>query len=163
MQELIMLKTSHKHFLFCLLCCRKFVSHFQELDLDPWPLNLYWGVLLSSLFLSLLLYCPRLTAFTSWAVFIWPLCQPRQIDPAAIQYLIVEVTAKITINPSWFDFLSTDRVVSAWLKRSFKDLVGCFLSKALIHQIYSPVHVNWRLQLLYNISKQNHTQPGSWS
>lgn len=40
-------------------------------------------MLLSSLFLSLLHYCPRLTAFTSSAGFIWPLCQLRQIGPAA--------------------------------------------------------------------------------
>lgn len=91
-----MLKTTHKHFLVSLLML---VSHFSELNLDPWPLNLFTGVLLSSLFLSLPHYCPRLTAFTSSAGFIWPLCQLRQIDPAAsTQYAMTEVTVKITIN-----------------------------------------------------------------
>lgn len=67
--------------------------------MDPWPLNLFRGVLLSSLFLSLLHYCPRLTAFTSSAGFIWPLCQLRQTGPAAtIQYAMTEITVKITIN-----------------------------------------------------------------
>lgn len=52
-------------------------------------------MLLSSLFLSLLHYCPRLTAFTSSAGFIWPLCQLRQIGPAATtRYAMAEATVK---------------------------------------------------------------------
>ncbi len=75
------------------------MSHFSELNLDLWPLNLFLRALLSSLFLSLLHYCPRLTAFTSSAGFIWPLCQLRQIGPAAsTQYAVAEVTVKITVT-----------------------------------------------------------------
>lgn len=85
-------KTRHNR---CLLCCSEFVCHAEELNLDPWPLNLFQGVLLSSLFLSLLHYCPWLTAFTSSAGFIWPHCQLRQIGPAATTlYATAEVIVK---------------------------------------------------------------------
>lgn len=74
------------------------MSHFLVPSLDPWPLSLFTGVLVSSLFLSLPHYLPRLTALTSSAGFIWPLCQLRQIDPAATtQYAMTEVTVKITL------------------------------------------------------------------
>lgn len=54
-------------------------------------------LLLSSLFLSSLLYCHWLTAFTSSVGFIWLLCQLKKINPAATnQYAIAEVSVKIT-------------------------------------------------------------------
>lgn len=95
MQKPIMLKTTRTHSRAAVNLCLT----FKNWNLDPWPLNLLRGVLLSSLFLSLLHYCPRLTAFTSSAGFIWPLCQLRQIGPAATtQYAMAEVAVKITIN-----------------------------------------------------------------
>lgn len=93
-----MLKTTHKHFL-SLFAMLQWISVSEAPIVDPWPLNWFWGVLLSSLFLSLIHYCPRLTAFTSSEGFIWLLCQLRQIGPAVTtQYEMSESTLKITLT-----------------------------------------------------------------
>lgn len=124
MQWLIMLKTTHKHF-FCFgfvmlqwICA----SLLQELNLNARPLSLFWGALLSRLFLSLLHYCPRLTAFTSSAGFIWPLCQLRQIGPAApTQYAMVQMTRN---HHKWCFFVCTARLGFACLMAEGCSLVA---------------------------------------